>query len=374
MARSENNLNAVFTDTASAIRAKTGTTETICPIDFADKINSIETGGSGMKAYFEAGGKCGWSDAKTFDGVIKYSDTENVKDLSALFRGCKNLKNSVNIDMRNATDIAAIYRECDKLESADITTSARDMNWAFVDCYNIKSINIVNTNNTNNVTCERVAGYCNNIKTVNINAPKCWDFGAVCYYSGVVSANLGQLHKQTKEDAHSVDYGSAFKGCKNLEEVTLDIGSVYTTMLSSGISTFINLRETFYGVQGSTTRTKALTINFLNADSDVSRAFAECFRDCDCIESLPAVNCINSYGLDSAFIGCVNLKELNFYNITDNIKLNDCTKMTRDALVEVLNNLATVTSTKTCTLGATNLAKLTDEDKAIATNKGWTLL
>jgi hypothetical protein len=31
------------------------------------------------------------------------------------------------------------------------------------------------------------------------------------------------------------------------------------------------------------------------------------------------------------------------------------------------------TTTKTLTLGATNLAKLTDEEKAIATNKGWTL-
>ena len=74
MARSEKNLTAVFTDTASAIRAKTGTTEQICPLDFADKINSIQTGGGGtgggMKAYFEAGGKCAYSNAKSFDDFI----------------------------------------------------------------------------------------------------------------------------------------------------------------------------------------------------------------------------------------------------------------------------------------------------------------
>lgn len=33
-----------------------------------------------------------------------------------------------------------------------------------------------------------------------------------------------------------------------------------------------------------------------------------------------------------------------------------------------------VSETKTLTLGATNLAKLTDEEKAIATNKGWVLV
>lgn len=43
MARSENNLNAVLQDTANAIRAKDGTTEKICPRDFADKINAIPT-------------------------------------------------------------------------------------------------------------------------------------------------------------------------------------------------------------------------------------------------------------------------------------------------------------------------------------------
>ena len=87
MARSEKNLTAVFTDTASAIRAKTGTTETICPLDFADKINAIETGGTGggMKAYFEAGGKCSDSTASSFDGVINYSDTENITDFIDMF-------------------------------------------------------------------------------------------------------------------------------------------------------------------------------------------------------------------------------------------------------------------------------------------------
>ena len=45
----------------------------------------------------------------------------------------------------------------------------------------------------------------------------------------------------------------------------------------------------------------------------------------------------------------------------------------KESIIEVLNDLPTVTTTQRLTLGSTNLAKLTDDEKAIATNKGWTL-
>lgn len=73
------------------------------------------------------------------------------------------------------------------------------------------------------------------------------------------------------------------------------------------------------------------------------------------------------------FYDCSNLTEIHMTGMKVSFDIASSTKFTRDALVEILNNLATVTSTKTLTMGSTNLAKLTDEDKAIATNKGWTL-
>ena len=47
---SENNLNAVFTDIANAIRDKKGSVDTIKPINMADEILTIETGG-GLKDF-----------------------------------------------------------------------------------------------------------------------------------------------------------------------------------------------------------------------------------------------------------------------------------------------------------------------------------
>ena len=55
-------------------------------------------------------------------------------------------------------------------------------------------------------------------------------------------------------------------------------------------------------------------------------------------------------------------------------KVSDSTKLTHDSLMSIINCLEAKTSgTWTVTLGTENLAKLTDAEKAMATQKGWTL-
>lgn len=57
------------------------------------------------------------------------------------------------------------------------------------------------------------------------------------------------------------------------------------------------------------------------------------------------------------------------------LNLSNCVNLTHDSLMNIINGLADLTgaTAETLTLGATNLAKLTDEEKAIATAKNWTL-
>lgn len=382
MARSEKNLTAVFTDTASAIRAKTGTTEQICPLDFADKINAIQTGGGGtgggMKAYFEAGGKCGYSNVTTFDGIINYSDTKNVNNFVDMFTHCEKLVNIPNIDMSNANSVENCFRFDTALKAVDITMNSSSiyaMVAMFRDCSNLETIKITCTNTTKHVSCDFIAYNSRNLKTAILNIPGMRSIRYGFSYTDVVSANLGQLHKQTGEvdqdgykDSYYIEYDYAFQKCPNLEDVTLDIGSIPETGTA-----YINLDYVFESPGSPSSRTAPLNITFLNADANVTRSFKYAFRNNTNIEILPAVNCTKASGLDTAFKGCTNLKELKFYNITHNIDLSDCTKMTRDALVEVLNNLATVTETRTCTLGPNNLSKLNDFDKALAAGKGWRL-
>lgn len=93
------------------------------------------------------------------------------------------------------------------------------------------------------------------------------------------------------------------------------------------------------------------------------------------LTSIPALNTSKVTNMGSMFRNCTNIEQIHMINIGTDLDIHYCTKMERDALLEVLNNLKDLTdsTSKKLTLGSTLLAKLTDDDKLIATNKNWTL-
>ena len=94
------------------------------------------------------------------------------------------------------------------------------------------------------------------------------------------------------------------------------------------------------------------------------------FASCSKLTTVPALDVSKVTNMDYMFNGCTNLKSILITNIGANLDISASTLFEREDLLVILNNLKTVTETKTLTMGATNLAKLTEEDKAIATNKG----
>ena len=108
-------------------------------------------------------------------------------------------------------------------------------------------------------------------------------------------------------------------------------------------------------------------------DTSKVTVMVEMFSGCTKLETVPALNVSNVNYMSGIFGSCSNLKSILMTGMKVDFDISRSTKFERTDLVTILNNLATVTTTKTLTMGATNLAKLTNEDKAIATNKGWTL-
>ena len=80
----------------------------------------------------------------------------------------------------------------------------------------------------------------------------------------------------------------------------------------------------------------------------------------------------------NTFNNATNLVDLELEGTlgTDGLSLSNSKKLTHDSLMSVINALkdfSGTSTTRTVTLGSDNLAKLTDDEKKIATDKGWTL-
>ena len=98
------------------------------------------------------------------------------------------------------------------------------------------------------------------------------------------------------------------------------------------------------------------------------------FSDCTSLTEIPAFDVSNATTLgDYIFNNCRKLIAIHMVGAKVSFNIYVHTNFTTEALHEIIDNLATVTSTQTLKMGSINLAKVSEEYKAIATNKGWTL-
>ena len=122
------------------------------------------------------------------------------------------------------------------------------------------------------------------------------------------------------------------------------------------------------------------SINFEGSNFSSVENIEQCFGSNKAVKSISFknTNLNNVTNWDYCFMGTTNLENLNLDGciVIADPKINSCGKLTVTSLVSVLNALCdnTGNTTKTCTLGSTNLAKLNAEQIKIATDKNWTLV
>lgn len=86
-------------------------------------------------------------------------------------------------------------------------------------------------------------------------------------------------------------------------------------------------------------------------------------------------NTFVSLGSATQFQGCINLKTINLItNWRWSLNVKDC-PLYHECIIDMFNKLKDLTgeNSLTLTIGANNLAKVTDEEKLIANNKNWIL-
>ena len=107
-----------------------------------------------------------------------------------------------------------------------------------------------------------------------------------------------------------------------------------------------------------------ITVEQIDASSFTS--ITDMFNACTSLENLGGL-----LNLGKAYAG----KSVNSNSCK--LNLSSSTKLTHESLMNIINNLYDLAgngmNTQQLVLGATNLAKLTADEIAIATNKGWTV-
>ncbi len=212
--------------------------------------------------------------------------------------------------------------------------------------------------------------------------------------------------------------GYMFYECKSLTTIPqLDTSNVtnmngmfsscssLTTIPQLDTSKVTNMKDMFYECKSLTTIPQLDTSNVSNMydmffsctllttipqldTSNVTNMY-DMFFNCTSLTTIPQLdtskvtNIQNMFNFNKKLTNMGGLKNLgmaylttqsaNYYQYT--LNLSSATKLTHESLMNVINNLYDIASkgcnAQSLVLGSTNIAKLTAEEIAIATNKGW---
>lgn len=208
----------------------------------------------------------------------------------------------------------------------------------FIGCSNLQSINTSNWDTrkvTNMQTMFRACVDLTELDLSSFNTSNVTDMSSMFY----ICINLTSLNVSSFDTSNVTDMSVMFSECCGL--TTLDLSNFNTSNVTT-------MNQMFYNCESLTS---------LN------------------LSSFDMINMTDNGATYGMFAKCNQLSNLQApKNINANMDFSDC-PLTHDSLMDIINNLITTpyTQTKTLTLGVTNLAKLTDEEKVIATGKGWTL-
>lgn len=174
------------------------------------------------------------------------------------------------------------------------------------------------------------------------------------------------------------DFTEAWRGCRSLAEfplLDLSSGTNFENAWRecSSLASFPMLDlpagTNFYRAWADCT---SLT-SFPALDLSSGTNFYDTWNNCSSLTTMGQLDLSAGTDFSGAWSYCSALTNLGgFGAISANIDLSASTLLTVESIMNVINQAATVTG-KTMTLGSTNLAKLSDEQKSVATLKGWTL-
>lgn len=247
-------------------------------------------------------------------------NTSNVTDMNNLFYGCSSLKSIPAMNTQNVTNMYSMFNGCVKLSTVPLlnTSNVTNMFRMFDNCSSLKTIPVLDTSNVTNMS--NMFSTCLSLETIPmLDTSNVTDVSFLLHYC-----------------------------CK------------LTTVPAFNTSKATEMRGMFQYCSG------LVTIPELDASS--ANELQSMFEECTALTTFG--------GLKNIGMGYDTSSDANYFRYT--LNLSDSPLLTHDSLMNVINNLYDIKSkgvkNQRLQLGDTNKAKLTAEEIAIATNKGWNVI
>ena len=335
-------------------------------------------------------------------------DTSKADNLGGMFYGCSGLTtlDVSNFDTSMATKMGNMFDGCSGLTTLDVskwdTSKATGMNNLFGNCIKLTTLDVSKWKTSKVTNMEKMFYGCTNLQTLDVSN---WDTSSV--------TNMGDLFRHCKGltslNASNWDLSSAttirwmFDGCTEL--VDLDISNWDTSNVDTyggnGGSVFSNCPKLksdkfpvfdFSKAKNFTRfieKSYSITeLHFKNFGPNATM-FNDGYRGGQIISldnngSLTTVTGLNltymanndAYNLNYGIIYSPTLVNLTLEGTINNSFKIEANALSHDSLMNIINALAALSKNqnKTANIGSTNLAKLTNTEIKIATDKGWTLV
>ena len=285
--------------------------------------------------------------------------TKNGTDYSHLFQGCSinDFNFLSNWDTSKVTNMSYTFDECSSLTSLDLsnwdTSQVTNMERMFYYCGKLTSLNLSNLDTSNVTNMNSMFYNCYLLKSLDLSN---FNTSQVTNMADMFEScsNLTSLDLSSWDTSNVTNMDSIFRSCYKL--VTLNLSGWNTSKVT-------NMNSLFYSYYD-------MNIVHIFGELDLSNltngfnyaSYADPLKGCVKLETLYLKNIYKNCKMTNASKWCINLGDT---NVKD-----ECLTYIIDQLPDLINDKKLTTTTNiVLTLPKTNL--LSEEQVAVAKNKGW---
>jgi hypothetical protein len=303
----------------------------------------------------------------------------NISTLSSAFNGCSVLQNVSIPNVTGITSLESAFNGCNMLEYVTLPTNmdlVTTMNSTFLNCFSLKEVTFPTSMNACTIVSSLFSG-CYSLQKVVLptSMSSLGSVGGVNNFT--MFQNCRQLRSVVFPNNASMtlisNFTSLFNTCYSLQSVTLP--PVRSNSLNNATNMFAATPSLtgitnieYIGNSGSTTTTYVNGTTMGSTSGVLSLDFYCKFSKLE----------LNGTGTGTGMNGLNTLRLRNsgsgqYGGTSPQINISN-TDLSQAALVQVFNDLPTITAKTINITNATGAAALTAGERAIATGKGWTIV